>query len=285
MFACLALAGCASSLPDIDPVDNQPQAARIELSVIGRYTMGYYDIGGSVPAAYDPPTQTLFVVTVDCGWIDSVDLRDPTEPKLKRRELALLFGGFPQSIALSNGILAVALSSPLKTLPGKVLFFDTDGNQIGNVVRAGVKPVQIRFTPDGRKAVVVNQGEANDSYEIDPKGTITLIDLGIDDPNCRGAACDIDPKGRQLDFDAFNNQKAALIRAGVRIYGPGASVAQDIEPEAVAIAPDGSRAWVSLQRNNAMAVIDLETEQIAEIFALEPKDHSTPGAGLDGSVA
>jgi 2',3'-cyclic-nucleotide 2'-phosphodiesterase / 3'-nucleotidase / 5'-nucleotidase len=131
--------------------------------------------------------------------------------------------------------------------------------------------------------VVVNDGEANDAYTIDPEGSISVIDLGIGDSDCRGAACAIRPRVVQLDFESFNDQKTALLREGVRIYGPGASVAQDLEPEAVAIAPDGATAWVSLQRNNAMAVIDLASLRIARIFALGAKDQGRPGAGLDGS--
>jgi hypothetical protein len=283
----LALAGCAVSAPPpatLEPVSYQAGDSRIRLAVQGRYTMGLFDIGGAVPAAYDPPSRRLFVVSVDRGWIDAVDIGDPAEPKLAHRQLVLGYGGFPQSIALSRGILAVAFSSLVKTLPGKVLFFDVDGKRIGDIVRVGAKPVQLRFTPDGRTLVVVNQGEANSAYTIDPEGSVSIIDLGIGDTACRGAACAIRPRVAQLDFGAFNGQKAALVRAGVRIYGPGASVAQDLEPEAVAIAPDGGTAWVSLQRNNALAVIDLGSRQITDILPLETKDHGRPGAGLDGSA-
>jgi 2',3'-cyclic-nucleotide 2'-phosphodiesterase/3'-nucleotidase/5'-nucleotidase len=40
---------------------------------------------------------------------------------------------------------------------------------------------------------------------------------------------------------------------------------------------------VNLQRNNAMAVIDLASQRIVDIFALGTKDHGRPGYGLDGS--
>jgi len=225
----------------------------------------------------------MFVLSEDRGWIDAVDISDPVAPKLLERQVVLGYGGFPQSIAISRGIVAVALSNLIKTLPGKVLLFDTDGKRIGDIVRVGVKPVELRFTPDGRQLVVVNQGEADGSYTIDPEGSISIIDLGIEDSDCRGAGCRIKPRTVQLDFAAFNRQKNALLAKGVRIYGPGASVAQDLEPEALAIAPDGRRAWVSLQRNNAMAVVDLSDPRIVEIFGLGAKDHSRPGAGLDGS--
>jgi len=281
---CLILAHCASRTPDIDPVSYERGEQRIQLSFLGRYTMGLFDIGGAVPAVYDPESQRLFVVSVDFGWIDSVDIGDPAEPKLVRRELVLGYG-FPQSIALSRGIVAVAFSSLLRTLPGKVVFFDTEGKRIGDIVPVGVKPVQLRFAPDGHTLVVANQGEADNSYTIDPEGSISIIDLGIEDPDCRGAACKIDASAVQLDFKDYNRQREALLAEGVRIYGPNANVAQDLEPEALAIAPDGRRAWVSLQRNNAMAVVDIPDRRIADIFALGSKDHSVPGSGLDASDA
>jgi hypothetical protein len=284
-ISSLALAHCTSVDPPrkVEPVEYAADGSRIRLEFLGRYSMGFYDIGGTVPAAYDPPSERLFVMSEDRGWIDVVDIGDPVAPVLVERQVVLGYGGVPQSIAISRGLVAVALSNRTKTLPGKVLFFDTDGNRIGDIVRVGVKPVELRFTPDGRQLVVINQGEANASYTVDPEGSISIIDLGIEDPDCRGAACRIDPRAGQLDFAAFNDQKDALLDRRVRIYGPDASVAQDLEPEALAIAPDGRRAWVSLQRNNAMAVVDLANRRIVDIFGLGAKDHSRPGAGLDGS--
>jgi 2',3'-cyclic-nucleotide 2'-phosphodiesterase / 3'-nucleotidase / 5'-nucleotidase len=284
-ISTLFLAHCASvdPSPAIKPVDYASDGSRIRLEPLGRYSMGFYDIGGAVAAVYDPPSQRLFVMSEDRGWIDVVDISDPVAPAPVERQVVLGFGGFPQSIAISRGILAVALSNRTKTLPGRLLFFDTDGNRIDDIIRVGVKPVELRFTPDGRQLVVANQGEANASSTVDPEGSISVIDLGLEDSNCRGIACRINPRAAQLDFATFNDQKDALLTRGVRIYAPGASVAQDLEPEALAIAPDGRRAWVSLQRNNAMAVVDLTSPRIVDVFGLGTKDHSRPGAGLDGS--
>jgi hypothetical protein len=69
----------------------------------------------------------------------------------------------------------------------------------------------------------------------------------------------------------------------VRVYGPGATVARDLEPEAVATSPDSRTAWVSLQVNNALAVVDLERPRIASLRALGSKDHGLPGNGLDAN--
>jgi hypothetical protein len=278
------MSGCASvEPPAIEPVSLESGTNDIRLTFAGRYTFGFYDIGAAAPAAYDPETKRLFVVAVDRGWIDTLDISDPSEPRLITRKLVLGYGGFPNSIDVENGVLAVALKSAINTLPGKVLFFDVDGRRIAAPVRAGVKPVELAYTATGGELVVANQGEANGDYTIDPNGSISIIDLGLSDPDCRGEACAIDPKQTLLDFREFNDRRDDLVARGVRIYGPNASVAQDLEPEAVAIAPDGETAWVSLQRNNAMAVIDLPRQRIHEIFALGTKNHGLQRNALDAS--
>ncbi len=39
-------------------------------------------------------------------------------------------------------------------------------------------------------------------------------------------------------------------------------VAQDLEPEYIAVSADGKKAWVSLQENNAIGVLDLDKKSI-----------------------
>jgi hypothetical protein len=74
-----------------------------------------------------------------------------------------------------------------------------------------------------------------------------------------------------------------LKAAGVRIFGLNSSVAQDVEPEYIAVAADNQTAWVTLQENNAVATIDLVTKTITAITPLGTKDHSLAGHGLDAS--
>ncbi|MCS6855917.1 MAG: alkaline phosphatase, partial [Elioraea sp.] len=58
---------------------------------------------------------------------------------------------------------------------------------------------------------------------------------------------------------------------------------QDLEPEYVAVAPDSRTAFVALQENNALAVVDLAAGAILRILALGAKDHALPNQGLDPS--
>jgi PKD repeat protein len=74
-----------------------------------------------------------------------------------------------------------------------------------------------------------------------------------------------------------------LRERGIRIFGPGASAAQDFEPEYVTVSDDSTTAWVSLQENNALAEIDIGSARVTELLPLGFKDHSLPGNEIDAS--
>jgi hypothetical protein len=90
-------------------------------------------------------------------------------------------------------------------------------------------------------------------------------------------------KVRTADFRAFNDRADELRADGVRIFGPKASVAQDLEPEYIAITGDGSTAYVALQENNALAVLDVRSATITDILPLGLKNHIVAGNALDAS--
>jgi hypothetical protein len=85
------------------------------------------------------------------------------------------------------------------------------------------------------------------------------------------------------DFSSHNSQEAALIDAGVRIFGPGASVAMDLEPEYIAVSSDSGTAWITCQENNAIAVLDIANGMIMDIYPIGYKDHGLAENGIDAS--
>src|SRR5690606_25505925 len=84
---------------------------------------------------------------------------------------------------------------------------------------------------------------------------------------------------RTADFKNFN----ADVPEGVRIFGPGATVAQDLEPEYITVSADSKTAYVTLQENNVIAVVDLATASTTAILPLGIKDHSLAANSLDVS--
>lgn len=62
-----------------------------------------------------------------------------------------------------------------------------------------------------------------------------------------------------------------------------ATVAQDLEPEYISVSPDNSRAFVSLQENNAIAVIDIANAKVTKILPLGLKDYGLNVNKIDAS--
>jgi 2',3'-cyclic-nucleotide 2'-phosphodiesterase / 3'-nucleotidase / 5'-nucleotidase len=183
------------------------------------------------------------------------------------------------SVAFANGVLAIAYgvveAATGVQLPGIVRFHDATSLALLNTVTVGATPDNIVFTPDGQKLLVANEAEPN-SYgradSFDPEGSISIIDISAGVANATV---------QTAGFTAFNGQAAALRAEGVRIYGPGATVAQDLEPEYIAISADGSTAYVTLQENNALAIVDIASATVTDIAAFGLKNHNLPGQGLD----
>eukprot|EP00118_Oscarella_pearsei_P002505 m.10739 g.10739 ORF g.10739 m.10739 type:complete len:391 (+) comp22611_c0_seq2:929-2101(+) len=59
------------------------------------------------------------------------------------------------------------------------------------------------------------------------------------------------------------------------------TLAQDLEPDNLAISADDSVAYVSLQENNAIAVVDLKSYTVSNVYGLGSKDHSQQKNGID----
>jgi hypothetical protein len=169
----------------------------------------------------------------------------------------------------------VAVEADPKTDNGWAAFYTTSTLELAGWVVVGALPDMITFTPNGRRILVANEGEPN-SYgaedSVDPVGSVTVI-----------ARLGSSFAATTVGFEKFNGQEDSLRAQGVRIFGPGASAAQDFEPEYIAITRDSKTAYVSLQENCAVAVVDLDELSVREILPLGAKDHSLPGQGLDGS--
>jgi hypothetical protein len=242
----------------------------IELIPIGTYASGIFDEGAAEIVAYDAHTQCLFVVNAGEKTVDVLDISDPTHP-MKIDEIKV--GGGPNSVDVRKGIVAVAVEAEPSQNPGTVEFYDAADFTHLNTVTVGALPDMLTFTPDGKKVLVANEGEPTDDYKIDPEGSISIIDLH------RGVA---KATVRTADFRGFNHKKEELIASGVRIFGPGATVAQDLEPEFIAT-PNNRFAWATLQENNAVAIVDCRYAKVVRILPLGIKDHERKRDKLDAS--
>lgn len=232
----------------------------IDLMPIGVYHSGVFDESAAEIPAYDPASKRLFIVNATRG-VDVLDIADPTMPKLA----FTLDAPNTNSVTIANGLVALAVANTNTQANGTIQFFDTDGN-FKRSVAAGALPDMLTFSPDYRYVVAANEGEPNSDYTIDPVGSVSIVDT-------------TDYSTKLAVFDAFNSN----LPDGVRVFGPGATAAQDFEPEYIAVSKDSTKAYVALQENNAIAVVDLATATVTDVVSLGTKDHSLNVNALDAS--
>ena len=243
------------------------------------------EIGAEI-TAYDSDRQLLYVVSGGTT-IQIIELSDPTSLQ-EVFSLDIAQFGVPingaNSIAYKNNLLAVAIAADPITDPGVVALIDlaavteinAAGGNILDAVKAftvGALPDMLTFSPDGSKVLVANEVEAvveaGDDGTVtitDPEGSVSIIDVSGDFNTLSQSNV------ATADFSRFNGKEADLRGDGVRIF-PDATTAQDVEPEYIAVSPDGTKAFVTLQENNAIAIVDIATATIEAIQPLGLKDY------------
>lgn len=270
------LIAAKAPVSDVPAVVPPAMPTAISLTKLGTYASNSFDKGGAEIVTHDPVSQRLYIVNGATQSIDIVNIGSPASPVLSTTiALSPTYGAKATSVDMHNGVLAVAVEAQTPTDAGKVAFFDRDGRPLKQVT-VGVLPDMVTFTPDGSKVLTANEGQPTDDYLIDPEGTVTIIDMAS------GVANATPTEVRFIDFNQGGPRNGEL-PGDVRIFGPGASVAQDLEPEYIAVSPDGQTAFVTLQENNAIAEIDIDVARVTAIRALGFKDHNVAGNGLDAS--
>lgn len=264
-------------------VEKPANVAGVSLRFVSRFTSGS-GLGGAEISAMDAKSKRLFSLNGAKNAISIIDISNIKNPKLvKLVELQSKGVTGIQSVAAMNGLVAVATVTTSTTEAGRVFMMDVDGKLLPGAPKGivvGSLPDSIHFSPNGRFVLTANEGEPKDYCTVngvlpetsDPKGTVSIIDTTAKKL-----------VATTLDFTAFNDRANGLVYAGGRVYGPGATVAQDLEPEYIAISQDSKTAWVTLQENNAIATVDLESGSIIGISGLGFKSYNTEATGIDPS--
>lgn len=237
-------------------------------------TIDIGETGAAEISAFDPITKRLFVVNntvndddeVLINQIEVVDFSNPASPL--KLDVIDITGGKVNSLHVNQGRLAAAVEAETKTDNGKVIVYQTDNYSVIAEIEVGALPDMVTFSPDGKFIISANEGEPNDEYTIDPAGTISIIST-------------VNYSVKTLDFGGFESRAAELKAKGFRIFGKNASFAQDIEPEYVAVSANSKKAWVTLQENNGIAVIDLNSKTITDILPLGFKNYNLSGNIMD----
>ena len=227
---------------------------------------------GSEISSYDAASKRMFV-TSNFG-LQIVDASNPASPQLLsivdfKTPAIGLNSNDVTSVDVHNGKVAVAVPNTTKDLPGHVVFLNAANGSFISKVQVGVLPDSLTFTPDGTKVLTADEGEMLTGGTDPAPGSVTIIDVSNIDT----------PVATVVGFTSFDASAAALKAAGVRIFeaSPGVLKAPsvDFEPEYVAISADGTKAMVTLQEANAVALLDIATSTFTSIVPLGEKDYST----------
>lgn len=231
-------------------------------------------IGGEAAAeisAYDSENQQLFVVNnADASKIDVIDFSDPSNMSVVANIDITQYGAGVNSVAVGGEYVAAAVEADTKTDNGSIVVFKASDLSEVAVITAGALPDMVTFSPDHKYILSANEGEPNDDYSIDPIGSVTIVTVS-------------DFASVTLDFTAFNSQESALAAEGFRVSGPQADLAHDVEPEYIAVSGDSKTAYVALQENNGLAIINLESKSITALKGLGFKNYAATGNTVDPS--
>lgn len=202
-------------------------------------------------------------------------------------DLSGVIGGIT-SVDIKGTTIVAAHVSAVAGQPGYLVTYDGSNYPeiSARIVQVGIHPDSVTLSADGKTAYIANEGEislASDGTIIDGPGSISVVNLDT-------------LAITTIGFDGFTDQQLGGLRiapAALERYGSLSEAAlRDIEPEYVALSPDGQTLFVTLQEANAVARIDLNAftpgefvvgADVMTLLPLGTKDHSVAGAGLDAS--
>ncbi len=171
------------------------------------------------------------------------------------------------------------------TTQGKIGFFDYRTGSVGALVTldVGFHPDSVKFSADGQKLYVVNEGEFTSGGATDAPGSISIIDLSSistigDVSTLTNAAVST------YDFQAAN-LGAGVSLSGVRYNdlsaGAVANRYRHIEPEF--LTEKNGKLYVTLQENNAFAEFNLASNQWTAVRGLGTITQTIDASDQDGA--
>jgi DNA-binding beta-propeller fold protein YncE len=261
----------------------------LQLSLVDSYVAeSEFDTSAAEIVSYDPCSDQLYVVNSQAASIDVLALNTNNSAPSKAGYIDLSLAaaaagieiGAANSVSAKQGLVAVAIEAKVKQNSGLIALYRSDDLSLLATYPTGALPDMVTLSSDGQTILTANEGEPSGDYTNDPEGSITIVDIS------NGYSRD-DAVVKQVSFSSFNigESRHGELGANVRTAGPtGTSVAQDLEPEYMALNSDNTKAYVALQENNAIAIIDIATASVDVIKGLGAKSwNADSGNALDAS--
>ncbi|CAH1267990.1 Hypp3817 [Branchiostoma lanceolatum] len=253
------------------------------------------DKGAAEQVAYHPGQKMVYAVGVK-GLLTVVDLTVPTAARvIHTQELPNAQMGKYNDLALCGDNVAVIQSDPLDPLPGTLYIYGIYNGfsdlTLNQQLQVGSAPSSVKFTSDCTRLVVVNEGK--DGYDQNgnfknPAGTISVVDFDIENVATGGSLA-----VHTVNFLRFDHLQDEYGARGVRwVYrgegtGTQGRMSEELEPEDFTFDENGGKIYVTLQENNAIAVVDLITLTVEDIYPLGAKnwaDYMLDPSDKDGGI-
>lgn len=260
----------------------------LHMQATSRYDSGVQNEDGGTTeiVAYNADNQKYYVINGTTKQIEVIALPNSASFTTLKAEKSINLEEGLKKIKPTftyGDVTSISINTELKTIVaavqaagtndnGLAVFLNYDG-VIQHVVEAGKQPDMITFTPDGKKAIVANEGEPREGYDkaVDPEGSVTVIDLANGITNATA---------QNVTFEALDAQREKLVAQGV-IVKKNTAPSVDFEPEYIAVNAASDKAYVTLQEANAIATLDLTTNQWIDVKSLGLKDYSLEKNALD----
>ena len=280
--------GTAASAQGVPTGGYENGTAALNLTQIARYSAGQYNVDGGVMeiVAYNQATEWAYAINGQSGKLAAIPLAGLTAgahvealtgteidvKALVEAEDSTFQYGDMTSVAISpdSTTLAAALQAQGSNDAGRVALFtcEEDGSlTLEALVETGAQPDMVTFAGDS-VVLTADEGEPREGYGeniADPKGSVTVVDVESQESTV-------------VDFSAFDSQRDQLAEAGI-VLKKGSAPSVDLEPEYIAVS--GGKAYVTLQENNAIAVLDIESQAFEGVYSAGFEDHSTTAIDLD----
>ncbi|SED67479.1 choice-of-anchor I domain-containing protein [Pseudomonas anguilliseptica] len=256
-----------------------PLASALELKPLALYESGFAADTEIVSA--QASSMRVIVSNSAEGLVDVLQL-DPAKglKRIARHNLVAAGTGEITSVIFhpSEDLFAVCIRNSDGLKNGRVELRSVADGKLLNTVEIGIWPDSLAFSPKGDFIVVANEGEG---YVRDGEGfrsgegSISLIDLRGGVAAAKHSLITLpDLKGVEGATQAEHKRLLERVIDGEELKVPFGTSPEHIEPEYVTFSPDGARAYVSLQENNAIAVVDVLQGKLDKVFGLGTVRHA-----------
>lgn len=256
-----------------------PLASALELKPLALYQSGF--AAGTEIVSAQASSMRVIVSNSAEGLVDVLQL-DPAKGlnRIARHNLVAAGTGEITSAIFhpSEDLFAVCIRNSDGLKNGWVELRAAVDGKLLNTVEIGIWPDSLAFSPKGDFIVVANEGEG---YVRDGEGfrsgegSISLIDLRGGVAAAKHSLIKLpDLEGVEGTTQAEHKRLLERVIDGEELKVPFGTSPEHIEPEYVTFSPDGARAYVSLQENNAIAVVDVLQGKLDKVFGVGTVRHA-----------